>query len=137
MADLSVRPHVVDLLVDRLKDPAPLTKDEEALMAEATPAEQEAAAAIEEAEVAGYWRFVSGQATDEEEVLWRLMPGYPVWEGLPLSAAAVLAVMEYHWPYAEGTRRTVQRYTGNWTSEDRHRFERRFAGWLGNGVHWE
>ena len=65
------------------------------------------------------------------------MPGYRVWEGLPLNAALVMSAMECHWPYAEGTRATVRRWTADWTAEDQRLFEQRFTNWLDNGVHWD
>jgi hypothetical protein len=137
MTGAEIRPTVVDFLVDRARDPAPLTPQEDALMASATPAEHQAAAAIENAGFVGYSRFIAGEATEEEEALWRMMPDLPVWEDLPLSAASVLTAMDCHWPYSEGMRRTLQRWTANWTAEDKRRFEHRFTGWLERGIHWD
>lgn len=132
-----IRPHVVDLLVDRLKDQAPLTSEEDALMAAATPAEHAAAWAIEQAVYVGYDRYTMGEATEDEERLWSEMPGCRVWEALPLTADLVFDTMDCRWPYTQGVRATLQRWTAGWSVRDRGEFEQRFARRLANGVHWE
>lgn len=138
MTDPEIRPEVVDLLAGQFEYGVTHTPRDQALIETATDAEWHAVEEIRAAEFAGEWRLITGQATEEEEQLWAMMPGPPIFEGLPPTAAAVLTAMS-RWPWDRATRDLILPVMARWSAADRMLLEERFRAVLRNvfsGVHW-